>query len=322
MDVTVAVSGLGSIGYQHVAALSARPETRVIGFDPDPELRSRAAALGHVAEVTGDFPSLLDRGPDALVIAGPDEVHAEQAVAGRGIPTLVEKPLGPSYAAARDLAERLSGAPVLVGYVLRYREAVRIVRDVLAGGDLGEPVSCHVMLGAYGTITAAASRFDRPSPGRLYRDYSHEWDYLRWFFGPIAECHAVERTVEGVPHVETPNAVDGMLSFADGLVGTFHLDYLEPCGLRVFQAVGTGGSLLADLGRGEVIVRSAGVDHERRYACPEPPSAALRRQLDHLLDGTPPRVGVADGVAALAVAEAVAEAARTRSWVPVPGPAA
>lgn len=320
----VAVSGLGSIGRQHVEVLAGRPGVEVVAFDPDPDLRARATERG-VEQTVADFGALLDLRPDTLVIAAPDQFHLPQleAAAGRGIPTLVEKPLAPSTAEAAAVAGRIraTGTPVLVGYVLRHRPVVQAVRSALHDGRIGVPTSFQVMLGAYATITAAVSRFATPEPDRLYRDYSHEWDYLRWFFGPVARCLAVARTVHDVPHVEEPNVLDGLLVHATGATGAFHLDYVEPRGVRTIHILGSGGSLLADLGRGTLTLRRAGDDFDRQQTYLEPPAAALRRQIDHLLEvsaGTAtPVADLDDGLAALAVSDALRQSVATDDWVAV-----
>lgn len=317
----VAISGLGSIGQQHLAALAKRADIRTIAFDPATELRKRMADQ-HAVQTVPDFDTLLDAAPDALVIATPDRFHLPQLVAAarRGIPTLVEKPLAPSLVDASTVVDKIrtTGTPVLVGYVLRHRSVVRATHAAIHDGRIGAPTSFQVMLGAYTTITAAVSRFAIPEPNRLYRDYSHEWDYLRWFFGPITRTLAVARTVRDVPHVEEPNVVDGLLMHAGGVTGAFHIDYVEPRGLRTIHVVGTGGSLLADFGRGTLTIRAVGDDGEQLHSYPETPAIALRRQLDHLLDvadeAASPLVGLDDGLAALAVTDALRESATTSSW--------
>ncbi|WP_432993983.1 Gfo/Idh/MocA family protein [Dactylosporangium sp. CA-233914] len=324
----IGVSGLGSIGLQHITAFGQVPGVRLVAFDPDPGRRAAAAANPAVERTTGDLGELLEAGLDAFVVAGPDHVHPAQirAAAERGLPLLVEKPVAASLAQARAAAAGVAatGTPALVGYVLRHRLAVQRTRQVLADGEIGEPVAVHVMLGAYGTIEAAVSRFGTKEPDRLYRDYSHEWDYLRWYFGPIARAFAAARTVTSVPHVESPNCVDGLLEFASGLRATFHLDYLEPLGTRTVQVLGTGGTLLADFGRGTVDVRSRahGRDRTVRHELPEPAAAALARQAAHLVavarGEAEPLVTLDDGVAALAAAEAVRAAAEAAAWRDLP----
>ncbi len=321
----VAISGLGSIARQHVAAFAAQGSAEIVAFDPAESLREAALSDGRVARAVADFDELLDLAPDALVIAAPDFAHLDQLerATARGIPVLVEKPLAESFASAAAVVDEIESraVPVLVGYVLRYRRVVERVREVVAGGAIGEPASFQVMLGAYGTITAAASRFATPEPNRLYRDYSHEWDYLRWIFGAVREVTAVARTLDAVPHIEAPNLVDGLLALDSGVTGAVHIDYVEPRGTRTLHVVGSGGVLFADIGRGTVRLRQAGADDERLVDLAEPASVPLGRQAAHLLavarGEEQPRVGLRDGLAALAVTDALIRSAADRRWVQV-----
>jgi predicted dehydrogenase len=320
----IGLSGLGSIARQHASAFAASG-ARVIAFDPSAELRESATTSGLVESAVDAFEALLDRGPDAVVIASPDFAHLDQLAlaTARGIPTLVEKPLADDYDAALAAAVgiRASGAPVLVGYVLRHRRAVETARRLVADGAIGVPVSFQVLLGAYGTITAAQSRFATPEANRLYRDYSHEWDYVRWILGPVSEVLAVARTTPHVPHVESPNLVDGMLVLENDIAGSFHIDYVEPRGTRILTIVGTGGTLTADIGAGTVTVRRGGQAHDEVHSLAEAPAVPLARQAAHLLavarGEESPRVTLDDGLAALAVTNALIRSAPTRSWVTV-----
>lgn len=319
----VGVAGLGSIGRQHLAALTEHGDVAALGFDPSEALRDRVRDE-FAADTRSSFTDLLDAGLDALVVASPDRFHLPQ-VAGavvRGIPVLVEKPLTVSLDDGALLDQiRASGVSVVMGYVLRHRTVLRQVRELLSDGAIGEPAGYQVMLGAYGTIVAAESRFASAERDRLLRDYSHEWDYLRWFFGPVAEVVARTHVFDRVPHVESPNIADVLLVHESGISGAAHLDYVEPVGVRTIHVLGAGGSLFADLSRGSISLRAAGAE-ERLIAVPESAGSGLRRQIDHLLavaDGAEPLVTLDDGVAALAVAEAVASSARDRSWVSVDG---
>lgn len=321
----VAVSGLGSIACQHVAAFGALGNVEVIAFDPSEELRESALASGSIVRAHDNFEALLAEQPDALVIAAPDFAHLPQleAAVALQLPTLVEKPLSDSLENARSVVSQwdAQAIPVLVGYVLRHRLAVGTVKRLIDAGAIGTPVSFQVMLGAYGTITAASSRFSTPEPDRLYRDYSHEWDYLRWIFGPVREVLAVARTTEQVPHIEHPNIVDGLIAMKRDVVGSFHIDYVEPRGTRTLHIVGTGGSIFADIGQGKVTLRIAGESGEHVIQQVEPNSEPLRRQAKHLLavaaGNEVARVTLTDGLAALEVTDALIRSSVERSWVSV-----
>ncbi|MGW2180666.1 Gfo/Idh/MocA family protein [Streptomyces sp. NPDC001732] len=324
----LAISGLGSIGRQHLAACSQLPGVRVDLFDPDPELLNRAESP-LVDRRTTSFDDLLSGAPDAVVLAGPDHTHVPQLLAAveTGATVLVEKPVAESAAAAREALGRIADpGQVLVGYVLRHRPVVRRLSALIADGAIGQPTTAQVLLGAYNTITVAASRFARPESGRLYRDYSHEWDYLRLLFGPIVGVSALARTTDAVEHVEQPNLVDAMLRHrpdgATEVVSHCHIDYVDTVGARTLQVMGTAGSLFADLAAGQIrLRRTSGVVEE---AHPVTAADGLLAQLRHLMDlverrtsGLAPVVGFADGVAALEVADALRTSAETGQWTAV-----
>lgn len=320
----VAVSGLGSIGTQHLRAFAAIGCPTLLGFDPDPRLRDRAAAITGVS-VTDTFDELLHAHPRALVIATPDHLHLPQLdlATAAGTTSLVEKPLAASLSDSAPLVARIAARniPVLVGYVLRHRNVVRHVRSLVARGAIGEPTSFQVMLGSYGTILAATARFGDAEANRLYRDYSHEWDYIRWILGPIQAVLAVARTTRSVERVEHPNLVDGLLRIDENLIGAFHVDYAEPRGTRTLHIVGTGGTLFADIGAGTIGLRGRTADTDRTIALPQTPAEVLQAQASHLLAvaaGTEqPAVGLADGLAALAVAESALRSAESGQWTAI-----
>jgi predicted dehydrogenase len=312
----LAIAGLGSIGHRH-ARIAASHGWEVAIFDPAP--------TGVEAyTITNSFDELLAWSPDALVVAGPDSVHAEQALGAlrHGITTLIEKPLARTVDEAQAIAtcEAETGVRALVGYVLRYNRVLEAAADAIRAGVLGSLVSFHLELGAYETLQHARSRFVGGPPGAIYGDYSHEWHYTDWLFGPIARGLAVERLVPGLPLEQTPNVVDGLLELTDGSVGTFHLDYVQVPSRRSLTAIGTAGSLTVNVPTGVLTLRPReGVARVTTFE--QKTDDPYLAQLVHLIaiarDQAEPRVPVNDGLRALAVATALRESARQQEWTQV-----
>lgn len=312
----VGVCGLGSIGLRHARLLGETEGVEVAGFD---------AAPHHVKglRTVGSFEELLDAAPDGLVVATPDGLHAPQAVEAcrRGIAVLVEKPVADSVAAACELAAVAAetGTKVLVGYVLRHYLVLQRVRDLLP--EIGTPVSVQVNLGAYETLRLARNRFSASERYRLPYDYSHEWDYLQWLFGPAESVAAVGRLAGDLPLRQDPNVLNGVVAFASGVTGTFHLDYVQEGQGRRVDIAGDRGTLRADLAAGVVTVRNHGDRLTRHHDCAEERDVAFGRQLAHFLriskNEAKPAVTVADGINALRMADAVVAACETGAWQPV-----
>ncbi len=321
----VGVSGLGSIGRRHARLLAGLGVREVCLYDVVPDERELPVELAPLASWAHSFDELLDRDLDGLVVAVPDESHAEQVAAAcrKGTPVLVEKPLAPSVAAGRQIEQVVAetGTPVLVGYVLRHCAPMRLAHKVLCEAGIGQLVSVHATLGAYETLRLSRNRFATPAAYRILFDYSHEWDYLEWLVAPIRRVAAIAHTSGDLPLLEDPNVVDGVLEFEGNPIGTFHLDYVQDNGGRSCTFVGDRGSLHLDAGRGTVDVRSAGRRAVRSYDCAEPRDAMFTRQLEHFLAIVQridaPCVTVADGIRAVAVAEAVMAACVGRTWVDV-----
>lgn len=322
--VRIGVSGLGSIGCRHARLLAAMPDVEVHGFDSHGVSEAAAADLAGMTSVAPSLEALLERAPDGLIVATPDAVHVEQAeLAVRvGVPVLIEKPLSNDLAAAQAITEQAAtlGVPAMVGYVLRHHGTMRRLQQVVAGGGIGAPASVHATLSAYETLVVARNRFADAATYRLVFDYSHEWDYLQWLFGPIVRCAATSRVAPGVRPSQTPNVVDALFDFQTGLTGSVHLDYVSP-GVRRCRVIGEEGVVEMDIATGSIGVRPHGGE-ELLDVVREERDVAFVRQLEHFIEvalgRAEPIVSLRDGVNAIAVADALVVACTERRWVEIP----
>ena len=149
--VTAVVVGAGSRGATYAEYAHERPEElRIVGVaEPRAAYRARFAERHGLAgsAVVADWRELVagPRCADAVVIATPDALHADPAVAfaERGYAVLLEKPMAPTEQECRRIvaaAER-SGALLAVCHVLRYTEYTRALRRLLDEGAIGRLVS-------------------------------------------------------------------------------------------------------------------------------------------------------------------------------------
>ncbi len=123
----VAVVGVGSFGRQHARVYRALPEAELVAVvDRDGE-RARQAAADFGCEALTALDGLEGR-VQAASLAVPTPQHESVGVAllERGIDVLVEKPIAPDLASARNLvavAER-TGQVLQVGHLERFNPAV------------------------------------------------------------------------------------------------------------------------------------------------------------------------------------------------------
>ena len=149
MSVRVALFGSGWIQKMHARAVQDHPEGVLVAATNwrEPSLRALADAFGIPKVTTSWYDLVHDDEVDAVVIATPNALHAEQAIAclHAGKHVLVEKPMAMSVAEcdAMIAAARDSGRSLMVAHCWRFHPAVVGVRDAVRAGELGRVVKTH-----------------------------------------------------------------------------------------------------------------------------------------------------------------------------------
>lgn len=196
MTVALALVGPGAIGRAHLSALSHIAEARVatlVGIDAA-AMRPVADEFG-VPNVTADLNAVLgDPSIDGVILCGPTQLHAAQALAClyAGKPVLVEIPLADRLADAEQVAARAAatGLTAMVAHTRRYNRSHRFVHDRIAGG---------AQLQQLVAATHFLRRDNRNALGEprdwtdhlLWHHAAHTVDLFAWQAGPIVESHAV-----------------------------------------------------------------------------------------------------------------------------------
>jgi predicted dehydrogenase len=148
--------GVGWIGRNRMDALARSGLIDVVAVsDASAEAANDAAASVGAATVAPD--ALLDGAVDldALVIATPSALHAEQAMTAlaRGWAVFCQKPLGRSADECRAIVDAARHADRLLGVDLSYRhlEAVDAMRKVIDAGEIGTVYAVDLVFhNAYG----------------------------------------------------------------------------------------------------------------------------------------------------------------------------
>ena len=153
--VRVAVLGVGAMGAHHAARLAGHVAGAqvavVVGRSPDRAAGVAAAIPGCRAE-RDPLAAIAADDVDAVVVATPDDTHAELVLAclAAGRPVLCEKPLAGTVAdaarvaAADDEVRARTGRPLVqVGFMRRFDPEFAALRQTIATGELGAPLLLH-----------------------------------------------------------------------------------------------------------------------------------------------------------------------------------
>jgi myo-inositol 2-dehydrogenase/D-chiro-inositol 1-dehydrogenase len=323
VTLKVGVIGTGNIGADHVRRLASRVSgVRVTAvFDVATE-RAAQVAEGVGAEAHRSWTALVDDpNVEAIVIASPGPLHAEQVLAcvEAGKPVLCEKPLATTGEDCLKVIEAevaFGRRLVQVGFMRRYDRAYRVVKGAIEDGSIGEPLLAHM-------VHRNASVPDSFSSDMAMTDsVIHEIDTLRWLFGQ----EVVATTV--VASRPSPQAAAGLrdpqlvlFELADGAVVDVEVFVNCQYGYDVrCEIVGSTGTVSMDnpstnsLRRGGALIESVPADWRVRFETAY--LDELQQWVDALAADVVTGPSAWDGYAAAVVAncavQALADGARTK----------
>lgn len=258
MDLRVGVIGTGNIGTSHARSLHGEVSgATVVGVcDVDAD-RADAVAQEIQADVYPSPEALIGSAEvDAVVIASPDDLHAEQALTAlaAGKPMLLEKPLAPTVADARRVldAEVASGRRLItLGFMRRFDPGYVQLKEQIATGEVGEVLIVH------NVHRNASAPYGLLSDRTMYNMAIHEFDISRWL---IDEDFIAVQVIKGRPGPQTPagqfDPMIIMLTSANGTLVDIEAFVNANYGYEVScQVVGSRGVL--DMSDGAFITRTA-----------------------------------------------------------------
>jgi predicted dehydrogenase len=224
--VDLAIVGAGLRGQRYARrAVEAGTARLVAVAEPDPIRRAGFAADFHIPEhrVYRDWRELAAAGrvADAVVIATPDQVHTQPAVAlaDQGYHLLLEKPMAPTEAEAVRIVDAIDRNKTIfaLGHVLRYTSYTRTLKSLLDGGRIGRLVSVQ-HLEPVGWWHHAHSfvrgewRDSRTSTPMLLAKACHDIDWLMYLVGqPVRRVSSFGRLSHFRPEARPDGAAANCL---------------------------------------------------------------------------------------------------------------
>jgi predicted dehydrogenase len=309
----VAVLGLGSAGARHAHNLLDLGH-EVAGFDPGP-----VALPEGVMRV--DSLESATVGASAVIVASPNSLHAEQAVAclERGKPVLVEKPLAVTIAEAESILAAEESAGVICGVAmnLRFHPGILELKRLLDEEALGAVRFVQASFGYDLRLwhpesdyrTGYSARADLG--GGIVLDAIHELDYLLWLLGPVSTVSAELDHVSDL-EIDVEDVAVAVLRFKSGAIGAVDLNFFEPTYRRGCLLVGSEAVARWDWQLATVTIGKPSAE-ERVVDVTGDLADTYRAELLDFLSAArgvgKPRAVAADGLAALRVADALKRSA-------------
>lgn len=224
----LAVIGL-NFGKNHAFNIAAgtMPATLVAVADLNPDFAALAEKLN--THYYADYNQMLEQEkPDGVIIAVPPKFHKSIAIdcMKAGAHVLVEKPITLTSEEADELitAAAECGRQILVGQHHRFDPSVRMAKERIASGELGQLIGFHI----FGTLPKPQWYFAQDykklrnaGGGTVANNGIHDVDRLRFLCGDVECVHAMKGNAYRGFEVEDSAAV--AIKCKNGVVGTYYI---------------------------------------------------------------------------------------------------
>ena len=165
---------------------------------------------------------------DAVCITTPHHLHAEQSIAAmkKGLHVFCTKPMAITLEEADDVIRcaKKNNVTLELGYHYRHDKRIIKMKNLIDIGKIGKPFSTVTSIQTnrepeYWASSPWRSKLSESGGGALTLNYSHDIDYLQWFFGPVEWVFGKVDNV--VQKVEVEDIATAVIKFTNGVMSTF-----------------------------------------------------------------------------------------------------
>ncbi len=226
--VNLGIVGFGRAGGVHLDALNELGNVAVSAIsDPSDDARQRAAGLGLGAYATPN--EMFDSCElDAVMICTPPSEHAAIAnyALEKGLHVLCEKPLATTSADALSMLKAASREKrhLLLATKFRHVEDIRAARDLIASGEIGEPLGFDVSFCSRVDMSGRWNSDRHLSGGGVIIDNGcHAFDIVSYLFGTVTRVQAT--ALKPLQEIDVEDSATIQVRATHGVIGKIDLSW-------------------------------------------------------------------------------------------------
>ncbi|MDD6286106.1 Gfo/Idh/MocA family protein [Candidatus Methanosphaera massiliense] len=312
-QTNVGVIGVGSMGYNHVRIYSELENANLVAISD--MVRGTLDKVSKEFNTVGyvDYDNILQIDDiEAVNICVPTVFHHDVAMraieAGKNV--LVEKPIASKLPEAKEMINAAKDAGVILatGHVERFNPAVRVAKELLDAGEIGE------------VVTANAKRLG-PYPPRI-RDVGvaidlaiHDIDIFNYLFESKANTVYANMSSK-LKNCEFEDHAEIMTKYDSGVLTILETNWLTPYKKRQLNITGVDGIISVDYGDQTVTLYKENNQVENvKVENKEPLKEELRSFVNAVQQDTEPEVTGQDGYEALRIVDAAMKSSKDKRLV-------
>jgi UDP-N-acetylglucosamine 3-dehydrogenase len=302
----MAVVGVGFWGRNHVRVLSELPDVELVAVCDVDQQRTAMVAEKYGLKAYSDSAKMYEEEElDAVTLCVWSTLLSEEALKALKAQkhVLVEKPMARSSAEARKInnVAKVKNLHLTVGFIERFNPAVRRLKEALAEGKIGSPVSV--------TIRRVTKWPERIGDVGVVKDTAiHDIDIVRFIFDE--DPMSVYARAGHLRHSKFEDYAQIMLSFSNGKSAFLEANWLTPYKIRKLTVTGSDAIISLDYITQEMTIETLGQTLTPRYEFEEPLKLELQHFVQCVINNKTPLVSGLDGWKALKIAESALKSAK------------
>ncbi len=320
----VGIVGVGFMGSTHAMGW-AETDAIIAGFTAKPVRLAEPIAAEFGAKVYPDFEALLED-VDIVDICTPTFLHHEMVLraAQAGKQIVCEKPLSLTVEQGREMVSacRKVGVKLLVGHVVRFFPEYAAAKSMVESGQIGKPAVLHLGRKSFHPKKTTDNWFldDEKSGGMIQDLMVHDFDYARWIAGDVVRVFA--KSIHGSGHNVPGNHALAILTHQSGAIS--HIEgswaYPPPNFKTDFEIACADGLIVHNSDAATpngLYLKKASDEEAQDVALPSSPLAEspyttqIKAFYRAIVDDADIPITAEDGLAAVQIARAAIESART-----------
>jgi UDP-N-acetylglucosamine 3-dehydrogenase len=301
----MAVVGVGFWGRNHVRVLSELPDVELVAVCDMDQQRTAMVAEKYGLKAYSDSAKMYEEEElDAVTLCVWSTRLSEEALKALKAQkhVLVEKPMARSSAEARKIINvaKAKKLHLTVGFIERFNPAVRRLKEALAEGKIGSPVSV--------TVRRVTKWPERIGDVGVVKDTAiHDIDIVRFIFDE--DPMSVYARAGHLRHSKFEDYAQIMLSFSNGKSAFLEANWLTPYKIRKLTVTGSDAIISLDYITQEMTIENLGQTLTPRYEFEEPLKLELQHFIQCVINNKTPLVSGLDGWKALKIAESALKSA-------------
>lgn len=324
----IGVIGLGVMGWRHAQVCH---ELRGVELAGVADIRAEVVDRAHTefgASGYTDYRELLEKERmDAVVVATSDQFHREpcETAAAHGAHIFLEKPIALTMEDGQAIiaAARRAGVKLMVGHTLRYDPRYIAVQQQAAAGKFGDIIHLYARRNA---TVRSGRRLEGRTDAVMFQGV-HDIDALHWITGARITRVSAESVSRVLSDLHIPDATVATLRFSNGAVALLEQSWALPIGVPALldaqlEVVGSKGAAYVDFHQPSLSLFTDGIWSQPDVILALPGAHYLKDEYEQFMafvqGKAEPKVSGEEALAALRVALAIVESAKTGTPVDVP----